>query len=77
MEQRVLNIERGDQVPSLAHLLVTYHLAFKYYLYMTIGFIGQGWIGKQYADDFEARGHSVVHYARGAVCRKSRKDRAM
>ncbi len=28
----------------------------------TIGFIGQGWIGKHYADDFEARGFSVVRY---------------
>lgn len=27
-----------------------------------IGFIGQGWIGKNYADDFEARGLSVVRY---------------
>jgi nucleotide sugar dehydrogenase len=30
----------------------------------TIGFIGQGWIGKNYADDFEARGYSVVRYAK-------------
>lgn len=28
-----------------------------------IGFIGQGWIGKNYADDFEKRGYSVVRYA--------------
>ena len=28
-----------------------------------IGFIGQGWIGKNYADDFEERGFSVVRYA--------------
>jgi UDPglucose 6-dehydrogenase len=27
-----------------------------------IGFIGQGWIGKNYADDFEARGFNVVRY---------------
>lgn len=27
-----------------------------------IGFIGQGWIGKHYADDFEARGYEVVRY---------------
>lgn len=27
-----------------------------------IGFIGQGWIGKHYADDFEQRGLSVVRY---------------
>lgn len=29
----------------------------------TIGWIGQGWIGKNYADDFESRGLSVVRYA--------------
>lgn len=28
-----------------------------------IGFIGQGFIGKNYANDFEARGYSVVRYA--------------
>jgi UDPglucose 6-dehydrogenase len=28
-----------------------------------IGFIGQGWIGKHYADDFESRGYEVVRYA--------------
>lgn len=30
---------------------------------MKIGFIGQGWIGKHYADDFEQRGYDVVRYA--------------
>lgn len=30
---------------------------------MKIGFIGQGWIGRNYADDFEARGYEVVRYA--------------
>lgn len=30
---------------------------------MKIGFIGQGWIGKNYADDFESRGYDVVRYA--------------
>ena len=30
---------------------------------MKIGFIGQGWIGKNYANDFEARGYKVVRYA--------------
>lgn len=30
-----------------------------------IGFIGQGWIGKNYADDFERRGYEVVRYALG------------
>ncbi len=29
-----------------------------------IGFIGQGWIGKTYADDFERRGFSVARYAK-------------
>jgi len=28
-----------------------------------IGFIGQGWIGKNYADDFEERGYDVVRYS--------------
>lgn len=28
-----------------------------------IGFIGQGWIGKNYADDFENRGYAVVRYS--------------
>jgi nucleotide sugar dehydrogenase len=28
-----------------------------------IGFIGQGFIGKNYADDFEKRGYSVIRYA--------------
>src|SRR4051794_25368727 len=28
-----------------------------------IGFIGQGWLGKNYADDFERRGYSVIRYA--------------
>jgi nucleotide sugar dehydrogenase len=28
-----------------------------------IGFIGQGWIGKNYADDFEKRGFQVVRYS--------------
>jgi len=28
-----------------------------------IGFIGQGWIGKNYADDFEDRGFDVVRYS--------------
>ena len=29
----------------------------------SIGFIGQGWIGKHYADDFESRGYQTVRYA--------------
>ena len=29
----------------------------------TIGFIGQGWIGKNYADNFERRGFKVVRYS--------------
>lgn len=30
---------------------------------MEIGFIGQGWIGRNYADDFEKRGYKVVRYS--------------
>ncbi len=30
---------------------------------MKIGFIGQGWIGRNYADDFENRGFEVVRYS--------------
>ncbi|MEK7628448.1 MAG: NAD(P)-binding domain-containing protein [Patescibacteria group bacterium] len=33
---------------------------------MRIGFIGQGFIGKSYADDFEKRGFDVVRYTRSA-----------
>jgi nucleotide sugar dehydrogenase len=29
----------------------------------TIGFIGQGWIGKHYADEFESRKYSTVRYS--------------
>ena len=28
-----------------------------------IGFIGQGWIGKNYADDFENWGYNIIRYA--------------
>jgi UDP-glucose 6-dehydrogenase len=28
-----------------------------------IGFIGQGWIGKAYADNFEERGYNVIRYS--------------
>ena len=28
-----------------------------------IGFVGQGYIGKNYADDFENRGFEVIRYA--------------
>ncbi len=31
---------------------------------MKLGFIGQGWIGKNYADHFEDRGFDVVRYAK-------------
>jgi UDPglucose 6-dehydrogenase len=30
---------------------------------MKLGFIGQGFVGKNLADDFERRGHSVIRYA--------------
>jgi len=33
----------------------------------TIGFIGQGWVGKNYADNFEARGFNVVRYSLDAA----------
>lgn len=29
----------------------------------TIGFVGQGWIGRHYADEFESRDYTVVRYA--------------
>jgi len=31
---------------------------------MKVGFIGQGWIGKNFADSFEARGFDVVRFAK-------------
>ncbi|TAJ14089.1 hypothetical protein EPO56_02435 [Patescibacteria group bacterium] len=31
---------------------------------MKIGFIGQGFIGKAYADDYEARGYEIVRYSK-------------
>ena len=31
---------------------------------LKIGFIGQGFVGKNYADDFEARGYAVIRYAK-------------
>ena len=34
---------------------------------LSIGFIGQGFIGKNYADDFEARGFNVTRYAKEAA----------
>ena len=37
-----------------------------------IGFIGQGYVGKNYADDFEARGYSVVRYAKEKPYNKSK-----
>lgn len=39
-----------------------------------IGFIGQGFIGKNYADDFEKRGYRVVRYARGAEFAENREE---
>jgi len=29
---------------------------------LQIGFIGQGWVGKSYADDFEQRGYPIIRY---------------
>jgi UDPglucose 6-dehydrogenase len=37
-----------------------------------IGFIGQGWIGKNYADDFEERGYDVVRYTRSEPYKKNK-----
>lgn len=37
-----------------------------------IGFIGQGFIGKNYADDFENRGYTVVRYARNPKFARNR-----
>ena len=39
-----------------------------------IGFIGQGWVGRNYADDFEKRGYSVVRYALEAQYAKNKDD---
>lgn len=41
---------------------------------MVIGFIGQGFIGKNYADDFEERGYTVVRYSLDPV-HAANKDR--
>ena len=37
----------------------------------SIGFIGQGWIGRNYANDFENRGYQVVRYALEAPYHKN------
>ncbi|HWP61422.1 MAG TPA: hypothetical protein VN495_02370, partial [Candidatus Paceibacterota bacterium] len=37
-----------------------------------IGFVGQGWIGKNYADDFERRGYKTVRYALEAPYRNNK-----
>ena len=37
---------------------------------MKIGFIGQGFIGKSYADDFERRGYTVVRYSSSSPLHK-------
>lgn len=37
-----------------------------------VGFVGQGWLGKNYADDFEKRGFSVVRYALEAPYNKNK-----
>lgn len=39
---------------------------------MKIGFIGQGWIGKNYANDFEARGYTVTRYSLEEEYRENR-----
>lgn len=42
-----------------------------------IGFIGQGWIGKNYANDFEQRGFSVVRYAKEPEYNGTKEDIAI
>ncbi len=37
-----------------------------------IGFIGQGFVGKAYADDFERRGHNIVRYSLEAPYRANK-----
>ncbi len=44
---------------------------------MTIGFIGQGFIGKNYADDFESRGFVVVRYAKEPEFEQNREKIAL
>src|SRR3989338_2364260 len=39
-----------------------------------IGFIGQGFIGKNYADDFENRGYTVIRYATRPELAKNKDD---
>ena len=39
---------------------------------LTVGFIGQGFIGKNYADDFERRGYEPVRYARSEPYNKNK-----
>lgn len=44
---------------------------------MKIGFVGQGFIGKSYADDFENRGYTVVRYTRSEPFVKNKAEIAM
>lgn len=39
-----------------------------------IGFVGQGWIGKNYADDFESRGYLIVRYGLEPVYAANREN---
>ena len=41
---------------------------------MMIGFIGQGWIGRNYADNFEKRGFNIVRYGLEKEYRNNIKD---
>ena len=43
----------------------------------TIGFIGQGFIGKNYADEFEERGFSVTRYALDSEYEKNKESIAL
>lgn len=42
---------------------IDYYVFYRYSNNMTLGFIGQGFVGKTYADYYEKRGFSVVRYS--------------
>jgi len=48
---------------SIFYILLRFIINFRTNMNKKIGFIGQGWIGKNYADDFEDRGLDVVRYS--------------
>lgn len=48
---------------GLAYYIIYRRLRTSFMEKFKIGFIGQGWIGKNYADDFESRGYAVIRYS--------------